>query len=108
MNDNTIPLSDERQSRLLKLETWKKMGYNPYPNCYDRQDLSEDIKKRFVEGGEKEFSVKIAGRIMLLRDFGKATFATLRDPEGNIQIYARKDVLGDELFERFKLLDVGD
>ncbi|URA10989.1 lysine--tRNA ligase [Thermospira aquatica] len=101
-------LSDEKQNRLLKLDTWKKMGVNPYPNRYERQDLSEDIKKRFVEGGEKEFPVKAAGRVMLLRDFGKAVFATLRDPQGNIQIYARKDILGDELFERFKLIDVGD
>ncbi|MCX7882633.1 MAG: lysine--tRNA ligase [Brevinematales bacterium] len=108
MSTHPTPLSDERQSRLLKLETWKQMGVNPYPNRYERQDFSEDIKKRFVDGGEKAFSVKVAGRIMLLRDFGKAIFATLRDPEGAIQIYGRKDVLGDDLFERFKLLDVGD
>ena len=108
MTENQTPLSDERQSRLLKLETWRQLGVNPYPNRYNRQDLSENIKKRFVEEGEKEFSVKAAGRIVLLRDFGKATFATLRDPQGNIQIYARKDILGDDLYQRFKLLDVGD
>lgn len=108
MSESQTPLSDERKNRLLKLETWKKLNENPYPNSYERQDLSEDIKRCFVEGGEKEFSVNAAGRIMLLRDFGKATFATIRDPAGNIQIYARKDILGDENYERFKLLDVGD
>ncbi|MGC8764590.1 MAG: lysine--tRNA ligase [Brevinematia bacterium] len=101
-------LSDERQSRLRKLSIWREKGINPYPNFYRPENYSTDIKERFVKEGEKEFDVNIAGRIILLRDFGKAIFATLKDFKGTIQIYARKDVIGDEKLEEFKLLDIGD
>ncbi|MGC8771673.1 MAG: lysine--tRNA ligase [Brevinematia bacterium] len=101
-------LSDERQSRLNKLNLWKEKKINPYPNLYKPSSYSVDIKEKFEKEGDKEFPTDIAGRIMLLRDFGKAIFATIKDSKGTIQIYARKDILGDERFEDFKLLDIGD
>ncbi len=101
-------LSDEKESRLKKLSIWREKGINPYPNFYKPKDYSLDLKERFEREGEKEFDVDVAGRIMLFRDFGKATFVTLKDSKGTIQIYARKDILGDEVFENFKLLDIGD
>ncbi len=101
-------LSDEKQSRLNKLKIWKEKRINPYPNRYKPESFSIDIKEKFEKEGEKEFSTNIAGRIMLLRDFGKAIFATIKDCKGTIQIYARKDILGDEKFDDFKLLDIGD
>jgi lysyl-tRNA synthetase, class II len=101
-------LSDERQSRLNKLEELKKLKINPYPNLFKPESWSDDVKVRFATDGEKEFKTVVAGRVMLLRDFGKATFATIKDKKGNIQIYARVDVMGPEKYEVFKLLDPGD
>lgn len=108
MVEGSIDLSNERESRLRKLEIWKAKGVNPYPNIYKPESYSTEIKEKFIKEGEKEFLTSVAGRIMLLRDFGKAVFATIKDTKGTIQIYARKDVLGDEKFSEFKLLDIGD
>ena len=105
---DTQNLTDERESRLKKLEEMKKNNINPYPNYYKYEDYSDDVKKKFISEGDKEFKTNIAGRIMLVRDFGKAQFATLKDNKGQIQIYARKDILGDEKYGIFKLMDTGD
>ncbi len=108
MESPNTNITDERESRLKKLEALKKAGINPYPNLYRPVDYSADIKKKFAENGEKEFKSGAAGRLMLIRDFGKAQFATLKDDKGQIQIYARQDILGEEKYSIFKLLDVGD
>jgi lysyl-tRNA synthetase class 2 len=101
-------LTDEREARLSKLSELKKKNVNPYPNRFRFEDYSSEIKEKFTQNGEKEFKVKIAGRMMLLRDFGKAQFVTLKDSHGTIQIYARKDILGEEKYPLFQLLDAGD
>jgi len=103
-----LNLSDEKQSRLKKLSIWKEKKINPYPNYYKPESYSTEIKEKFVAEEEKEFDTSIAGRIILLRDFGKAIFGTIKDFQGTIQIYARKDILGEESFENFKLFDIGD
>ncbi|OHD55688.1 MAG: lysine--tRNA ligase [Spirochaetes bacterium GWF1_51_8] len=108
MSDAPQNLTDERKSRLAKLEEFKKKNINPYPNRFKPEGYSEDIKKQFQDNGELEFKTTIAGRVMLWRSFGKAIFATIKDDQGDIQIYARKDILGDEQFETFTLLDIGD
>lgn len=108
MTENTTGITDERSSRLKKLELLKQAGINPYPNDFKPESFSEDIKKKFIEGGEQEFKSGAAGRIMLMRDFGKALFASIKDDQGTIQIYVRKDILGDDGYARFKLLDTGD
>lgn len=108
MSERETGLSDERESRLKKLETLRSKQVNPYPNDFKPESYSEEVKEKFTAGGEAEFKTTIAGRIMLVRDFGKALFATIKDSKGNIQVYARKDILGDEKYEIFKLLDMGD
>ncbi len=107
-------MNDERKSRLNKLEEIKARGIQPYPNRYSPEDFSSDIKVRFeelektAEDPEKiELHVNIAGRVMLLRSFGKAAFASIKDKQGLIQIYARKDIMG-ETYSDFKLVDMGD
>lgn len=100
--------TDERESRLKKLKALKEADVNPYPNFYRAEGFSEEIKAKFIEDKEAEFKTGVAGRLMLLRDFGKALFATLKDSKGSIQIYARQDILGDKMFSLFKLLDMGD
>jgi len=108
MDNNNQNYTIEKESRIKNLNLLKSRGINPYPNLYKPEDTSINVKNKFINNGEKEFKTNIAGRIMLLRDFGKAIFATLKDFDGNIQIYARKDMLGEEKFEIFKLINVGD
>ncbi|OHD61881.1 MAG: lysine--tRNA ligase [Spirochaetes bacterium GWF1_49_6] len=108
MSEVSQNITDERKSRLAKLDEMKKRNINPYPNRYKPEAYSEDIKKQFLDNGEQEFKTTIAGRVMLWRSFGKAIFATIKDDRGDIQIYARKDILGDELFELFTMVDIGD
>jgi len=103
-------LQNEDINELIKrrreeLEALKAKGINPFTYSFDKSDYSENIKKTFEEGVEK--NVSVAGRIMAIRRMGKASFATIQDEKGRIQIYLKKDELGDA-FDNFKLFDIGD
>ncbi|MDF1611439.1 lysine--tRNA ligase [Melioribacteraceae bacterium 09-Me] len=93
------------QRRLEELEELNKKGILPYAYNYDVNSYSNLIKENFENYEGKD--VKIAGRIMTLRRMGKASFAHLQDNQGKIQIYLRKDDIGD-YYDVFKLLDIGD
>ncbi|MGL4394247.1 MAG: lysine--tRNA ligase [Brevinema sp.] len=111
MSEETLlNASDEHSVRLQKLEEWQKLGVDPFtPRANTpRNKFSTELCEEFEQNPESEVTGTIAGRIMLKRDFGKAAFASLQDEEGNIQVYFKKDVLGDELYEQYKLLDLGD
>ncbi len=89
--------------RKEKLEALREKGYNPYPNKYEgRVTASSALQKN-----EGEF-VKIAGRLMSKRMMGKAAFSHLKDSTGQIQVYIRLNEAGEEAFEIFKDLDIGD
>lgn len=89
-----------------KLDELKKEGKDPFVNeTYDVTAHSVGIKEEFNEAEERE--VSIAGRIMSKRRHGKICFLDLRDSEGNIQVFARKDVLEDK-YEDVKGIDIGD
>ena len=100
--------SDERNIRLQKVEEWQNRGHDPFtPRANTpRTVFSQEITETFKKDGAAEGT--LAGRIMLKRDFGKAAFATIKDEEGSVQIYFKKDVLGDDMFNDYKLLDLGD
>ncbi len=91
--------------RREELEELKNKNFEPYAYSYDVDSYSSSIKKSFNENETKD--VKVAGRLMALRRMGKASFATIQDNEGRIQIYLRKDEIG-EAYDAFKLLDIGD
>ncbi len=91
--------------RIEELEQLKLKNVVPYVYHYDVDSNSEIIKNSFKEGDQK--NVSIAGRIMTLRRMGKASFAHIQDSKGKIQIYLKKDDLGDD-YDNFKLLDIGD
>ena len=93
------------QRRYEELDELKKKGVEPFAYSYDVNSNSEDIKSKFDEN-EKRI-VKIAGRIMAIRRMGKASFAHLQDHVGRIQIYLKKDDLGEK-YDIFRLLDIGD
>lgn len=91
--------------RFEELQEIKEKNINPYPHNFDVNTNSKEIKENFKEG--VELNIKLAGRIMALRKMGKASFAHIQDHTGKIQIYLKKDELG-EMYDIFKLLDIGD
>lgn len=95
-------LDNLRESRLKKLAEIKKSGVNPYSTKYERKQTCHEAGEKL---GEK---AKIAGRLISWREHGGSTFADLQDVSGKIQIFFKKDVLGDEKYQFLSLLDVGD
>jgi len=112
----TQHLSEQEIVRREKLEELEKLGIDPYPAAlYPVNNYSTEIKNAFTDEIKDELSdVCLAGRIMSVRDMGKASFAVLQDSRGRIQIYVRKDDLtkdGDSnLYDVLwkKLIDIGD
>lgn len=97
--------NDLVKRRFEELEELKKMGIETYAYEFDVNSDSENIKNSFKEDERRE--VKIAGRIMAIRRMGKASFAHIQDHKGKIQIYLKKDELG-QMYDAFRLLDIGD
>ena len=94
------------QQRREKLKKLQEMGVNPYPYKFDRTHTSRQIKENFETLQEQE--VRVAGRIMAHRRMGKAAFMHIQDMDGRIQIYLKKDMIGDFAWEVYRLLDIGD
>jgi len=91
--------------RYEELDELKKLGFQPFAYSYDVTSNSAAVKAAYVEGEEK--IVSIAGRIMAIRRMGKASFAHIQDHEGRIQVYLKKDEIGEQ-YDAFKLMDIGD
>jgi lysyl-tRNA synthetase class 2 len=99
--------------RIEKLKALREKGINPYPSAaYDQSHHSNEIvdKYRGLEAGQHDetVSVSVAGRLMTIRDMGKSAFAHLQDGKGKIQVYVKKDGVGEDAYAVFKLLDLGD
>jgi lysyl-tRNA synthetase, class II len=99
--------------RVRKLETLRSEGHNPFPNDFKVTHTSEEIRKAFDSTSEEELKTltetfAIAGRILAIRDFGKASFVQVQDRKGRIQAYVRKDMIGEDAFKLFKSMDIGD
>ncbi len=91
--------------RYEELEELKQKGVDPFTYSFDVNSTSEDIKDNFKEDEKRQ--VKIAGRIMAIRRMGKASFVHIQDHKGRIQLYIKKDDIG-ESYDYFKLMDIGD
>ena len=104
--------NDLIKQRRSKLEELRNRG-NAYPNSFRRDSLSQDLKDQ-CEGVSKEdleakeMTVSVAGRIMLQRIMGKASFITLQDMKGQIQAYVRSNDLPEGQYDDFKTWDLGD
>ncbi|MEG2054374.1 MAG: amino acid--tRNA ligase-related protein, partial [Oscillospiraceae bacterium] len=99
--------------RREKLENLKAAGKDPFEiTKFDVENTAKDIIDNFKDKDEGDETpndiVVIAGRIMTKRGMGKAGFADLRDETGRIQLYVRKDMIGDESYDEFKKFDIGD
>lgn len=107
------PLNDLIEQRLKKLEELKQMGLEPYSGPFTAKNHAEELKREYGARSKEELEqnpplASVAGRLILIRDFGKAAFAQLQDSTGNIQLYFRKDILGEKYTLIKKFIDMGD
>ena len=100
--DDTNALIKQRKEKLDALRRVK--GIDPFSNKFSPTEKCAEARANYVEGRE----VALAGRITAHRDMGKSQFIDVKDQSGRIQVYAQKQTLGDDPFEIFKHLDLGD
>ncbi len=103
-----IPLADLIKTRYDKIAQLQEMGVNAYPYSFERTNLIAELQADFDALAEKETVIKVTGRIMLKRKMGKVFFADLRDSSDRMQIYIRKNDVGEEIFDLFNMADLGD
>ncbi len=99
---------DLRGIRVEKLAKLQEMNINPYPYKFNRKDFAQEIHDNVEKWASEERKVCIAGRIMAQRRKGKVNFIDLMDSSGRIQVYIKKDNVGEEKYEMVKILDIGD
>src|SRR5436309_8239557 len=99
--EDTNSLIEQRKAKLAAL---RAKGLDPFANKFKPGEKCAEARANYVEGRE----VALAGRITAHRDMGKSLFIDIKDQSGRIQVYAQKNVLGDEQFDIFKHLDIGD
>ena len=101
MTEETNSLIEQRKAKLAAL---RAKGIDPFKNKFTPTQKCADARANYVEGHQ----VAVAGRVTAHRDMGKSMFIDVRDQSGRIQVYAQKNVLGDEQFDVFRHLDLGD
>src|SRR5882757_1668075 len=99
--EETNSLIEQRKS---KLATLRAKGIDPFKNKFTPGETCKHARENYTEGRE----ISIAGRVTAHRDMGKSMFIDVRDQSGRLQIYSQKNVLGDEQFDIFRHLDLGD
>jgi len=99
--DETNSLIEQRRAKLAAL---RAKGIDPFKNKFSPSEKCAEARTNYSEGRE----VSIAGRVTAHRDMGKSMFIDVRDQSGRLQVYAQKNVLGDERFDIFRHLDLGD
>jgi lysyl-tRNA synthetase class 2 len=115
MSNQETPVVDVNEQITLrkeKLAEKRKQGV-AFPNDFRRDSLAANIAEEFGDKEKPELEeigkkVKVAGRIMLFRNMGKASFITIQDMSGRIQSYVRKDQVGEDVYNDFKTWDIGD
>ncbi len=112
---NQDEAQDENQLIALRREKLGEMrdAGVAFPNTFKREFYAENLQQEYADKEkpwfeDNEVRVSVAGRMMLKRVMGKASFITISDMSGRIQVYAQKNKLGDELYDAFKGWDVGD
>ena len=106
-------ISDLVAARRRKLEELRGRGVNPFPNDFRPADTAARIRHRYSSQTREQLehstdTVSVAGRIVAMRDFGKASFLHLQDRTDRIQAYVKRDIVGEDAFALFKLMDIGD
>jgi len=99
-------MSDEREARLEKLAALRAEGIDPYPARSHRTHTAAETLAHFDDLQGQQ--ITLVGRLMLRREMGKSVFANIEDGSANTQIYFKRDTIGDEAFQRLKMVDLGD
>lgn len=104
--------SELREQRIKKLEELRQMGIEPFGSSFHAEDHASELLKKFSSSTNENLEARpvlcsLAGRITSIRDFGKAIFAHLQDATGKIQVYFKKDILGERQ-AIVKKFDIGD
>ena len=102
-----VTVGEQKEVRMEKAQKLKEKGIQPFGQRFDVQNKISDLINQFSDVDkevlhEQEHRVVIAGRMMAKRDKGKIAFINIEDRDANIQVYVRKDVIGEESFEIFK------
>ncbi|MCK8816983.1 lysine--tRNA ligase [Natroniella sulfidigena] len=108
MAEQETDLNELMIERRKKLDDLKKAGIEPYNNDFVRSHSITEVLDNFDKLTAEEKKVKIAGRVMALRDHGKSSFADLVDLSGKVQLYAKKGEVGEEKYSLFTDLNIGD
>lgn len=107
-------LNDQVLVRRQKMDSIREAGLDPFGQRFERTHLTNELHEQFEAVSKEELEereaveVVVAGRIMTKRSKGKVGFANIQDLGGQIQIYVRKDAIGEEAYEIFKRADLGD
>ena len=108
--DQELQLTEQEQVRRNKMEELRAKGIDPFGQKYERTDTSKSLKDKYLQYSKEELHemnvvAKIAGRIMTKRCKGKVGFMHIQDRYGQMQIYLRFDVLGEEEYALYKKCD---
>lgn len=106
-------LTEQELVRRQKAENLRELGLDPFGHRFERTDYSEDIKEKYQDVEHDAFenmddTVTVAGRIMFIRKMGKASFFSIQDKKGKIQIYISINDVGEDTYNLFKSADLGD
>src|SRR5699024_6277510 len=106
-------MNDQMQVRREKLAAHRELGLDPFGGKFARTHLSSELHELYdsfskEELEEKKERVTIAGRVMTKRGKGKVGFSHIQDADGQIQLYVRKDAVGEETYNIYKTIDLGD
>ncbi len=105
--------TDQELARREKAKKIRELGMDPFGHRFERTDFSSDVKEKVIglshdEVLEKNIHVIVAGRIMFIRKMGKASFFSIKDKKGPIQVYISINDVGEEAYSLFKTADIGD
>lgn len=101
-------INEQMQVRIDKMHKIAEHGWLPFGHKFEWTHHAADIAEQFEELSANETIVRIAGRVMAIRGHGKTCFMDLMDKSGRIQLYVRKDAIGEENYALIKLMDIGD
>ena len=103
-----VEINEQMQNRIDKMHKIEEHGWRPFGHRFEWTHRSADVKEQFEALAETEAEVKMAGRVMAIRGHGKTCFMDMQDKTGRMQLYVRKDVLGEEDYSLVKMMDIGD
>ncbi|MDR0901447.1 MAG: lysine--tRNA ligase [Opitutaceae bacterium] len=110
MSDSSIHdiSHDQHAVRRQKLAELRAAGFDPFRASVTQTHFSAAAKAAYVDGQDNAVTVSVAGRLVTIRDMGKSQFVKILDQQGQIQLYLKKDLVGEDAYAAFKKLDLGD